>query len=460
MFKVIRAISKLTRINKRYCTCEWQEFEDANTKIAILPNGVRVATEETCSPLACISLFVEAGSRFESASINGITHFIEHMAFKGFGSMSRRQFEQTLLHIGSKLHVETTRELQIFTAYCPAECASNILDIYSKIICDLELNETCIDKERSIVCDEMEDADNDPRVLTFDYLHQCAFQGTPLAQRVIGPSCNLARFDKDLICSFMLEHYQPYKLCLATCGGVCHENMLSETERRFGNIVPNPEYMTDEGPCRFTGSQVVYRNDSMPFAHVAIGFEVPGYGHEDYLPLLLMSCMTGSWCKSQQGAMHQGSPLAIAAAHDNCHYFDSFYLHYKDVGLWGVYYVGERMQLDDMMYNIQQQWMYMCTMTNARDLERAINLAKLKLCKKAAGVVECSHDIGYQMMYTCGRRSVANFKYWMTTMEPKIIRNTAYKYLYDKCPAVAAVGPTECLPDYTRIRAGQYWLRV
>ncbi|XP_037870243.1 cytochrome b-c1 complex subunit 1, mitochondrial [Bombyx mori] len=452
---------KWIRLNRKRSAgvCHPVDPNDPGTKISLLPNGVRIATEQTQSPLACVSLFIEAGPRFETPENNGASHFLEHMAFCGFKSMNQCEIEHNLLQMGAKINAETTKEIQRFVAICPSENAHEMVAFLCRIITDLDLNDSSIETEKHNMCYELVDSDNDPKAVMFEYLHQTAFQGTPLAQSVIGPSKNIQNFDSQLLSSFMTDHYQPYKVCFATSGNVDHKEVVRIAETMCGKMVGDPTKQFGRGPCRFTGSQIMYRDDSMPCAHVAIGFEVPGYGHEDYLKLLVMGCMMGAWDKSQGGGNSNVPVLACAAASGLCESYEPFYFPYGDIGLWGVYYVGQPLVLEDMLNNIQDYWMKMCVSVHYTDLERAKNLAKLKVAKMFDGTVNSSYDIGMQLMYFCGRKPLISQYELLSNIKPDSIREAADKYLYDRCPAVACVGPTEGMPDYTKIRAGQYWLR-
>ncbi|KOB66947.1 Mitochondrial processing peptidase beta subunit [Operophtera brumata] len=459
MFRSFRRIFSKLNLT-RNSSCHVGDPCDPSTQVTILANGIRVATEYRPEPLACVALVVEAGSRFETACNNGITHFIEHMAYKGFVSMERSLLEESLLMMGVKMSADTQREIQTFTSLGLAEFAPNVVDVLARIITDLDLNDCAIEHEKHNMCLEMVDTDSDPRAVTFDYLHQTAFQGTPLAQRVIGPSKNVSKFDKSFATKFLSQHYQPYKLCVASSGMLNHDEMVKWTEARLGHLVGEAACQSDDGPCRFTGSQIIYRDDSMPFAHVAIAFEAPGYASPEYMSLLIASCMVGQWDRSCGGGYANGLPLARAAAcADLCESFESFYLAYRDIGLWGIYFVADGLQVEDMLLNVQEEWMKLCSMTQSTDLERGVAMARLALARKVEGAARSCRDIGTELLYTCTRRSLADRWDALARIKVHAVRETCERLLYDRCPAVAAVGPTECLSDYTRIRAGQYWLR-
>lgn len=460
--KILCSAPTVAKLSTRSCSCVCYPSEvPLNTRLTVLDNGVRVATEGTPSLMAAVSLYIEAGSRFETYCNNGITHFVEHMAYKGFNSMSRCQLEATLRCMGVKMTAHTSRELQVFSAVCLNEQVPALVGILSNIIVDLALPESELACEKENVRREMIDADRDPKQVCFDYLHQTAFQGTPLANRVIGPSENLERFDKFYTTAFLSEHYQPYKLALVAVGNIIHENLVCYAQAKLGHMVGDPCCESEEGPSRFTGSQISYRDDSMPYAHIAIAFEVPGYGHPDYKTLMTAKSLIGTWCKGQGGLNNIGTPLARAAStSDLCEYFEGFYIAYRDVGLWGVYFVSRRMDVEDMLYNVQDQCMKLCIMPQYFDCERGVNALKLEYAKNVQGCIQSCRDLGHQTMYACGRQGLSDLYHGLEGVHHQGIKETMEKYIYDRCPAVAAVGPVEGLPEYTRIRAGTYWLRM
>ncbi|XP_050361222.1 cytochrome b-c1 complex subunit 1, mitochondrial-like [Nymphalis io] len=420
-----------------------------------LKNGVTVATEEQESPLTCISLIVQTGPSFENSCNHGISNFIEHLA------LSKNDIQETCYHKSIKLNSVTTREFQRFSAVCPDIHVSECVEILSKIVTDLEWNDEDIHLQKKRIYSKAIDYDKNPKSLVFDYLHQTAFQGTPLGQSVIGPTTNIAKFDKCLLRNFMKENYQPHRIMLISSGGESHWSMFDRANSTLGYITPNTCSTLNVGPQRYTGSEVIYRDDSMPFAHVALAVEVPGYNSPEYLPLYVASCLSGSWDRTQGGTNRHGTPLARAASTSRlCEYFKSFYIPYRDVGLWGVYFIGNAKCLDDMVSNIQDQWMHMCITTQYTDIEKAVNTAKLELAKRVDGVINSCYDIGLQVLYTSQRKSLSDLYTAVSDIKDDTIKDVCFKYIYDKCPAVAAVGPTETLPHYNRIRSGMYWLRL
>lgn len=458
---ILKSVSSLSRNYKRQYGWRPVEPMDPGIKVTILHNGVKVATERVESPLACVTLSVAVGSRYETKCTNGLTHFIEHMAFKGFRSMSKDKFEKDVAQMGAKMTVQTSREMQVFSVVLPSEMSTAAVDKLSKIICDLEFSDHELCQEKRNICLELNDSDANPKQLVFDYLHATAFQGTPLAQRVIGTSENLDNFDTVMIDNFMTDQYQPYRIVLATSGRVSHDKIMQYVEPRFGCIIPQPCREAEPGPTRYSGSSVVYRDDSMPFCYAAIAFEAPGYFSPQYLSMLILTHIVGSWDKSQsRGDNHAPLVAREVSLANMCERYETFYIPYRDVGLWGVYFVADKWRLDEVVSFIQEQWLQLCTTLYYTEHERGLNALRLMLLRQHESVVSSAHDIGKQMLYTSGRKSVEHQLESLCNIKLQDIRNLASQILYDKCPAVAVVGPSETMPVYNRIRGGQWWLRV
>lgn len=430
-------------------------------KMTLMTNGMKVITEESCAGMAIIGMFIEAGARHETPHMNGVTHFFEHLAYKSFTTKTKNQFEYEVATEGMKFEVFTTREMIGFYAKCLPEGANFAIDSLADVLFESELKNQEIEDEKCAICQELIDNDENPRKLVFDYLHQTAYQGTPLSQSIEGPTRNIAKFTRELVHNYMCEQFQPWRIVIASSGGICHENILSRVEQRFGHYARNPCIDDICVPYRFSGSQVNFRNDALPLAHVAIAVEAPGLTNSDIVPMMIASSIVGNWCRSQGGGIRNGSLLARAMATTGiCEYFESFYITYKDTGLWGIYFVADGKHLDEVVYNIQDQWMNLSVTTTVSEVERGKNMAKLELAKKMSGPENSCKELARQALFRRERLSMADYFQAISNIKPHAIKAVGNTYIYDKCIAVASVGPTESLPEYTRLRAGMYWLRL
>jgi len=141
------------------------------------------------------------------------------------------------------------------------------------------------------------------------------------------------------------------------------------------------------------------------------------------------------------------------------HSFMSFNTCYTDTGLWGLYFVADKMKIEDTTYCLQKEWMRICTSITDHEVARAKNLLKTNILMQLDGSTPICEDIGRQML-TYGRRiPLPELDRRIEMIDAKMVREIASKYIYDRCPAVVGVGPIDQLQEYNRIRGAMYWLR-
>ncbi|KAK8398881.1 hypothetical protein O3P69_004166 [Scylla paramamosain] len=416
------------------------------TRVTVLDNGLRVATEDSGSPTATVGLWIDTGSRFETDANNGVAHFLEHMAFKGTSKRSQTDLELEVENIGAHLNAYTSREQTVFYAKCFSQDIPRAVEILSDIIQNSKFGESEIERERGVILREMQEVESNLQEVVFDHLHAVAFQGTPLGRTILGPTKNIKSINRKDLVDYITTHYKAPRIVLAGAGGVDH-----------GSLVKRQKWL----PCRFTGAEIRVRDDAMPLAHIAIAVEGAGWAEADNIPLMIANTIIGSWDRTHGGGAHNASNLAQAAVIGNlCHSFQSFNTCYKDTGLWGMYFVCEPLKIDDFMYNLQSEWMRLCTNVTEFEVERAKNILRTNLLLQLDGTTPVCEDIGRQMLCYNRRIPLHELDARIEAVTADVVRDTCYQYIYDKCPAVAAVGPCEALPDYNRIRSSMYWLRV
>jgi len=423
---------------------------------------MRVATEDSVALSATVGVWIDTGSRNETEKNNGVAHFLEHMAFKGTTKQSQNELELEIENMGAHLNAYTSREQTVFYAKCLTEDVGRSVEILSDILLNSKLGEQEIERERHVILREMQEVEMDLQEVVFDHLHATAYQGTPLARTILGPTKNIKSISRSDIDDYLDANYRAPRMVLAGAGGVKHDELVKLANKHFGSLSgSNDNLGSPLTRCRFTGSDVRVRDDNMPFAHVAIAVEGCGWFNPDNIPLMVANTIIGSWDRTHGGGANLASNLASYSAQSNlCHSFQSFNTCYKDTGLWGIYFVCEPMKCETMIYNIQSEWMRMCRAVTPTEVERAKNLLKTSMNLQLDGTTPICEDIGRQMLCYGRRIPLYELEARINSVTPEDVRDVCNKYIYDKCPAVASVGPIENLPDYNRIRSCMYWLRV
>uniref|UniRef100_A0A668ATH8 Mitochondrial-processing peptidase subunit beta n=1 Tax=Myripristis murdjan TaxID=586833 RepID=A0A668ATH8_9TELE len=430
------------------------------TKVTALENGLRVASEDSGLSTCTVGLWIDAGSRYENERNNGTAHFLEHMAFKGTRKRSQLDLELEIENMGAHLNAYTSREQTVYYAKAFSKDLPRAVEILADIIQNSTLGEAEIERERGVILREMQEVETNLQEVVFDYLHATAYQATALGRTILGPTENINFIAKRNV-AVTFSHFKT--LCDVFFGsGVSHDELIDLAKYHFGKL---PTRYKGEAPalplCSFTGSEIRVRDDKMPLAHIAIAVEAVGWSHPDTIPLMVANTLIGNWDRSFGGGVNLSSKLAQMACQGNlCHSFQSFNTCYTDTGLWGLYMVCEPGTVRDMMHFTQMEWMSLCTSVTESEVARAKNLLKTNMLLHLDGSTPICEDIGRQMLCYSRRIPLHELEARIDAIDATTIKDVCTKYIYDKAPAIAAVGPIEQLPDYNRIRSGMFWMRT
>lgn len=433
-----------------------------DTQITTLDNGLRVASEESGQPTCTVGVWIGAGSRYETPKNNGAAYFIEHLAFKGTKKRPQSALEQEVESIGAHLSTYTTREQTAIYIKALSKDLPKAVEILADVVQNNSLEDAQVEKARQVLVQEMQEIENNLQDVTFDYLHATGYQGTPLSKSVLGTSENAKRLTRADLLEYINLHYKAPRMVLAAAGGIHHKELCELAQRHFSGL--STEYEKDAipvlAPCRFTGSALAARNDDLPLAHVAIAVEGPGWNSNDNVSLALANTIINSYDVTYGGGKNLSSNVGRAAAEFNlCQSFQPFNIRYSDTGLLGMYFVSDKHNIEDMLHIAQAEWMRICTSATDGELIQAKKALKHVLLAQLDGTTPVCEDIGRQVLAYGQRVSLEEWNARIDAVSAKTLRDVCSKYIYDKCPAVAAVGPIEQLPDYNRIRSAMYWLR-
>lgn len=276
---------------------------------------MRVATEDSGAATATVGLWIDAGSRYETDKNNGVAHFLEHMAFKGTAKRSQTDLELEVENLGAHLNAYTSREQTVFYAKCLANDVPKAVEILGDIIQNSKLGEAEIERERGVILREMQEVESNLQEVVFDHLHATAYQGTPLGNTILGPTKNIKSISRQDLKAYIGSHYSTPRIVLSAAGGVKHDDLVQLAKKELGKLQNSFDSQTPPlAPCRFTGSEVRVRDDTLPLAHVAIAIEGCGWTDQDNVPLMVANTLIGAWDRSQGGGVNNASNLARASA--------------------------------------------------------------------------------------------------------------------------------------------------
>lgn len=414
------------------------------------------------SETATVGVWIDAGSRYETAGNNGAAHFLEHMAFKGTQKRTQQMLEVEIENMGGHLNAYTSREQTVYFAKVFKKDVSQAVEILSDILLKSKLDPAAITRERDVILREMAEVNKQQEELVLDHLHATAFQGTGLGRTILGPEENIRSLSQDDLKNYIETHYTAPRMVIAGAGAIDHAEFCQIAGEHFGDLPTAPKDGLEVGmdPAVFTGSDIRIRFDSDNTAHVALAFEGASWTSEYAFPLMLLQTMLGSYDRASGLGKNVASKMCQEVAeHELAHSISTFNTCYKDTGLFGIYAIAPDNKLDDLMWYVMGNLVRMVHNPSAEEIERAKVQLKATMLMGLDGHSNVAEDIGRQLL-TYGRRmTAAEIFSRIDAISEADIKATAAQIINDKDHALAAVGGIHELPDYNWIRRHSYYLR-
>ncbi|WP_010286304.1 M16 family metallopeptidase [Kurthia massiliensis] len=310
----------------------------------VCDNGLRIITENMPQMRSvAIGIFVNVGSRYEKPEENGLTHFIEHMLFKGTHTYSAKQIAEEFDRLGAQTNAFTSKDQTCYYAVSLDYEARKTIALLADLFFNSTFHEEDIEKERQVILEEIAMSEDDPEDNVDERLWQAMFRGTQMAAPILGTEETLKTFTKEKIKQFMHEHYTPSEVIISLAGNVDDElvQYVVETFNQFKNTA-RPQ-VTHTKP-QFQPNRVE-REMAIEQAHLALGFEGLAVDDPDIVSLLVLNNIVGD---SMSSRLFQKVREEKALAYSVYSYYSS----YEDMGAWMVYGSTSMKQLDDMEQTI------------------------------------------------------------------------------------------------------------
>jgi predicted Zn-dependent peptidase len=203
----------------------------------VLANGIRIVTEEIPHVRSLsLGFWIETGSRNESSQKNGISHFIEHMVFKGTKKRNAKEIAQSIESVGGYLNAFTSKEHTCYYARVLDEHLELAMDVLSDLVLSPIFPGKELEKEKKVVLEELKQAEDDPDDIIHDYFEKAIFKTHPLGMPVIGTVESISSFKlKDLI-QYRKERYASKNLVIAAAGHINHKKVVELSLRYIQKI--------------------------------------------------------------------------------------------------------------------------------------------------------------------------------------------------------------------------------
>lgn len=247
---------------------------------------------------ASIGVWVKAGSVLETPEENGLSHFMEHMAFKGTQKRTSRQIAEEMDAVGGHLNAATSKLCTNYYAKVIDEDLPLAADILADIVRNPALDRQEMDKERGVILEEIAMVEDSPEDVVYDVLAEAVFGAQPLGQTILGPSERIAAYQPEDLHAFRARHYGPQNTVVAIAGNVEPQRARALVEEKFGDwrgaageIFPE-EVAIDE-------QRRLFRDKDTEQVHLCVSFRGVGMGSPLVYPMAVLNNMLGGGTSSR-----------------------------------------------------------------------------------------------------------------------------------------------------------------
>ncbi|MBO0734459.1 MAG: insulinase family protein [Methylocapsa sp.] len=300
-----------------------------SVKTTTLPSGLRIVSDRMAHlETASIGVFVGAGSRHEHLSEHGLSHLLEHMAFKGTRRRSAREIAEDIEMAGGDLNAATSTEHTAYYAHVLAQDIPLALDILADVLIESTFEASELEREKGVILQEIRAVEDTPDDLVFEMLNSAAFPDQPIGRPILGTAERVSGFSGDAIRAYLATHYLAGTIVVSAAGAVEHNFLCNEAARVFSRL-PSvcPEW--DPAPAYYRGGDKRMKR-RLEQVHIAVGFEGTPYSNPDFYALQIFANAAGGGMSSrlfQEVRETRGLAYSISA----------FHWGYSDTGLLGFY---------------------------------------------------------------------------------------------------------------------------
>lgn len=295
-----------------------------------LTNGIRIVTEEIpYVNSVSIGIWVKAGSRYENNENNGISHFIEHMLFKGTEKRSAKEIATAIDKIGGQLNAFTAKESTCFYA----KVLDTHFDIALDVLADMYFNSSFahqeIEKEKGVVIEEINMYEDSPEDLVHDLFSQVVWSGNPLGMSILGTEQSLGNLTRESILQYFKENYTPQNTVISIVGNFKHGNVVEKIREYFERAEKASCAASNIAVPTFSPEYAV-KNKNTEQVHLCMGFNGVDMKSSEFYPMLVLNNIFG-------GAMSSRLFQKIREDRGLAYSVFSYPSSFEDCGLFSIY---------------------------------------------------------------------------------------------------------------------------
>ncbi|MFI3163156.1 MAG: pitrilysin family protein [Bacillota bacterium] len=269
-------------------------------KVKEFPSGLKLVMNRLDGFLSVATgMWVGTGSAFESKSENGISHFIEHMMFKGTTSMSAFEISDKVDSVGGQLNAFTSRETTCYYTWTTKEHVKMSCELLSDMLFNSLFESAELEKEQGVVLEEISMSNDNPEDVCFDRLFETVYGNAGVGQTILGTSENVQSFDKNAIKAYMAKHYSPNNIVLSVVGNIDFDEVEKFARESFETNFKNAERVSQSYQAPTFSQGFVSNTKDIEQCHLTLAMPSIRFNHEKSYEFSMINNILGGGMTSR-----------------------------------------------------------------------------------------------------------------------------------------------------------------
>lgn len=401
------------------------------------PNGLRVASESLSSmETVALAISVDVGARHETLAQHGISHLLEHMAFKGTPTRSALDIAETFDAIGGHLNAFTSHEHTVYYAKVLAHHLPIAMEVLADILQNSLFDEEELAKEKQVILQELAMHHDTPDDLVFDYFQETAYPDQSLGRSILGTAERIGHHPASAIHAFVGEHYHAQHMVVTAAGNVQHDALLKLVETHLP-VVKNSSVRAPLS-ARYVGGESLI---AKPLEQLQLVIGMPSMGVTDarYPALKLLSTLLG-------GGMSSRLFQEVREKRGLVYTIQTMIASYADTGVFGIYAATGASQVEELIPVMCGELLAVCGNLREDELERAKQqqVAGLRMARESTATL--TEWMGRHLLQYGEYRDAAQSSRMLEAVTIADVTSLARDLFASPALTVAALGPTKKMP--------------
>lgn len=339
-------------------------------EIITLKNGLRIAVDEMKDvETVSVGVFVNTGSRNETTHINGISHFLEHMAFKGTKTRSARQIAEEFEGIGGRINAYTSKEKTVYYVKVLKQHAEFAVEFLADILQNSTFEKTELEKERGVILQEIAMTNDTPDDIVFDYFQEAAYPKQALGRSILGPVKNIKKFGRDDFVDYIGKQYNYGNMAVVAAGNLKQSDLVKWSEKYFTKL--GTAKIKAFESAKYIGGEFL-KEKKLEQVNLVLGYKGFSYlDKQNYAAQILAMVLGGGMSSRLFQEVRENRGLAYSIYAFN-------YTHH-DSGIFGIYAGTTPDKASELINATKKEIEKVCQDVSDKELERVRTQFKASL---------------------------------------------------------------------------------